>query len=159
MFGRYTPDNFDKHHYLKPPIGFYFLLVVLLRPYIVWVMSIANREDSTVLLEMLYPNKFDFLTGLAIGSGAVLVTGMFSMRREKTFSWLPKVWGYSRYLLWASWFADLSLTLYLVKKAHFHFEPGLAGGLLALFFSSLYMIRSVHLKDFFNDWPEPEEKE
>lgn len=154
MFGRYTPDNYDKHHYLKPPIGFYFILLMLLRPYIIWVVSVANRNDTTVLLESFYPDKYNFFTALAIGAGAVFVTFMFSLRREKAYHWVAKLWPGGLWLLWGSWLADLGHTLYLVKKIHFNFEPSFAAVLLSLFFAGLYMARSVHLKDFFNDWPQ-----
>ena len=67
MFKKYTPDDFDKHGYFKPPVGFYLLLVLLMRAYIIWIVSVANRKDGTVLIESLYPNKFDFFIGLAVG--------------------------------------------------------------------------------------------
>lgn len=153
MFGRYTPDHYDKHHYLKPPVGFYLLLLVLLRPYIIWVMSVANRNDTTVLLQSLYPNKYDFFTALAIGCGAVVVTAMFSFRREKTFAFLPKLWRKGPWFLWASWLADGLHSFYLVSKHHYNFEPALAASVLALFFTGLYLFKSQHLKDLFNDWP------
>lgn len=154
MFGRYTPDDYDKHHYLKPGLGFYGLLLVLLRPYIVWIVSVANRNDATVLLESLYPNKYNFFAGLAVGFGAVLVFAMFSLRRENAYSWLPNVWKRGRMLLWGTLSADIVLTVYLVKKTHFHFEPSMAVTLLALFFSVLFLAKSERMKDLFEDWPQ-----
>lgn len=154
MFRRYTPDNFDPQGYLKAPKGFYLLLVMLLRPYIIWVLSVANRQESTLLVESFYPLKSDFFIGLATGAGALLVFALSSLRRKDAHVWLPRCWGYSGRLLWVSLLADISLTLYMVKSHHFAFENEQAVVFLGLFFSVLYLFKSRHLNDFLQDWPE-----
>ena len=159
MFRRYTPDDFDKHGYLKAPIGFYLLLVVLLRPYIIWILSVANRKESTVLIESLYPVKSDFFMSLAIGFGAVLVFAFSSLRRKDAFGWLPTVWKASAGLLWITLLADFLSTLNVVKNAHFIFQNQHAAVFLGLFFAALYLYKSQRLADFLRDWPEDIVKE
>jgi hypothetical protein len=154
MFRKYTPDDFDKHHYLKAPIGFYFLLLMLLRPYIIWVVSVANRSDATVLIQSLYPDKNDFFVGLISGIGALIVTVCFSQRRDKTFNWLPSFWQYSKPLLWLSLLVDLLLTMWVIKHSHYSFKIQYAAIFCGLFFSALYLFKSTRLTDFFANWPQ-----
>lgn len=158
MFLKYTPDDYDKHGYLKAPIGFYLVLVLLMRAYVIWILSLANRRDSTSVIEYFYPNQIDFFIGLATGIGAALVMAMVSLRRENAYQWLEKCWPSGRWLLWISWTADLALTLWSMKLNHFKFAPGHAMMLLGLFFAMLYMFKSERIKDLFADWPEKLEK-
>jgi hypothetical protein len=154
MFKKYTPDNFDKHHYLKAPVGFYFLLLVLLRPYIIWIMSVANRANGTVLIEFMYPNKDDFIIGLTTGVGALVVGLFFSLRRDKAYDWLPRFWRLSQWLLLVSVVADMLLLFWVIKNSHYGFKPQHAGVFLALLACGGYLFRSTRLRDFFADWPE-----
>jgi len=154
MFKKYTPDHFDKHGYLKPPIGFYLLLLLLLRAYIIWIVSLANRNDATVLIKAMYPDKMNFFIGLGVGIASVLVLAIFSQRREKFAPWLPKLWCHGKWLLWLSWLADTVVTLWFVKANHFKFVPEQAAVLLGLFFAALYLFNSSRLDDFFKDWPQ-----
>lgn len=154
MFRKYSPDDFDKHHFLKAPVGFYFVLLMLLRPYIIWVMSVANRKDGTSFITMLYPDKNDFLVGLLTGIGALIVLLLFSMRRDKSFDWLPGVWKNSRWLLWVSLVADVALSLWIISNSNFTFKPEQAGGIFALLLCALYLFKNERLKDFFHNWPE-----
>ncbi|MFT5162881.1 MAG: hypothetical protein ACI9FJ_001461 [Alteromonadaceae bacterium] len=153
MFRRYTPDDFDQHGYLKAPKGFYIVLLVLLRPYIVWVLSVANRKEPTALIEFLYPLKTDFFMGLATGAGALLVFAFSSLRRKEAYGWIPPCWKLSRWLLWVTLLADVVLTLIVVKNAHFYFQYQHAAVFLSLFFSGLYLFKSHRLQDFLQDWP------
>lgn len=154
MFKRYTPDDFDKHGYLKPPKGFYLLLLVLLRPYIIWLLSVANRKEPAVLIESFYPDKSNFFLGLATAVGALLVFGLSSLRRKDAYAWLPVCWRYSRRFLWVTLLTDVIVTVYMVKNSHFVFQSEHAAVFLSLFFAGLYLFNSTRLLDFFRDWPE-----
>ena len=92
MLRRYTLAHFDKHGYLKAPKGFYLLLLVLLRAYLIWILSVANRSDTTALITLFYPEKHNFFIALGTGAGALLIAVMYSLRREKTPNWLQPVW-------------------------------------------------------------------
>ena len=153
LFTKYTPDDYDKHGYLKPPIGFYFLLALLLRAYVVWILSVANRSDGTALITSLYPNKYDFFAGLIVGIGALIVTIALSLRREKAQAWMAKIWQKGKWFLWTSWLLDLILTLYLIKKHKFNFEPQYALVMLGLFFAAWFMLKNSRLNDAFANWP------
>ena len=167
MFKKYTPDDFDKHGYLKPPVGFYLILVLLLRAYVVWVLTVANRSgDGTSLVAALYPNKYDFFIGLGAGVGALLVLVLMSLRREKASQWTARLWHKGRWFLWASWSFDVSLTLWVIKQNKFAFEAQYALVLVGLFFCAWYLLKSSRLKDTFANWPsetylseQPQDKE
>ena len=153
LFTKYTPDDYDKHGYLKPPIGFYFLLALQLRAYLVWILSVANRSDGTALITSLYPNKYDFFAGLVVGIGALVVTIALSFRREKAHAWMAKIWHKGKWFLWTSWLLDLILTLYVIKKHKFNFEPQYALVMLGLFFGAWFMLKNNRLNDTFANWP------
>ena len=153
LFTKYTPDDYDKHGYLKPPIGFYFILALLLRAYLVLILSVANRSDATALITSLYPNKYDFFAGLVVGIGALIVTIALSLRREKAQAWMAKIWHKGKWFLWTSWLLDLILTLYVIKKHKFNFEPQFALVMLGLFFAAWFMLKNSRLNDAFANWP------
>lgn len=153
MFTKYTPDDYDKHGYLKPPVGFYFVLLLFLRAYVVWILSVANRADGTALITSLYPNKDDFFAGLVVGIGALIVTIMLSLRRESASGWMAKVWSKGLWFLWVSWVLDLALTIYVIKQHKFNFEPQFALVLLGLFFAAWFLLKNSRLRDAFANWP------
>ena len=153
MFKKYTPDDYDKHGYLKPPVGLNLLLLLLMRAYVVWVLSVANRADGTALIASLYPNKYDFFIGLGVGLGALVVMVLLSLRRERAPRFAAKIWTKGKWFLWGSWCLDVLLTCYVIKQHKFAFEPQMALVMVALFFAGWYLYKSERLTDVFNNWP------
>ena len=153
MFGRYTPDDFDKHGYLKAPISLYLLLLLLLRAYVIWLLSVANFSNTEQLIEFFYPNKQTFIFGLLSGAAALLVLILHSLRRPKAYKFTAQLWRYGQWLLWLAVLTDIGLTLWQLSLTHFRFVPQTALILLALSFAVGYLWRSQRLPDLFADWP------
>lgn len=154
IMGRYTPDNFDQQGYLKPPLGFYLLIILLLRPYIIWLLTIIDPSDDLGLITYVYPEKQHFLLGLLVGAGALMVLILLSLRRKTASIYAVKLWFKGQWWLWYSVLGDLLITLWLVKSTKFAFEPIYAGVLLGLFFTIWYLLKSRYIQDLFADWPE-----
>ncbi len=145
------------------PLRFYALLLLLLRPYLCWIVTLVMPEaERKAVLSFFYPLSDDFVRAVLIGIPALLVLAAVSQRvpydkklrrgRAKTF-WFG-LWRQSRWLLLGVAAIDLYWTIshlpaYVALRA-----PGLLFVVAALALSCLYLLRSQQLRLVFSEWPE-----
>lgn len=144
------------------PTRLYLYLLLLLRPYLLWVLALLMPQQQTDLLGFLYPYRDDFIQAVLVAIPAVLVLTAISQRvpydakqsrgRAKWF-WFG-VWRHSRVLLCLTAVADLSLlgrSLLLQGQAH----PALTAILaLLLVGSTLWLLRNHQVGLVFAEWPD-----
>lgn len=97
----YSPDDYDASGQLRLPLGFWAVLLLQARTWVLFVAAGASREQGSSLLELFYPDAHAFWLGLAMGipaAAGLLLTGY----RQR----LPR--------LWQAWRQVLFLSLILV---------------------------------------------
>lgn len=159
------PDipQLDQDGLYRIPLRLYLVLLVLLRPYLCWIVTLVMPEaERKAVLSFFYPLADDFVRAVLIAIPALLVLAALTQRvpydqkqrrgRAKKF-WFG-LWRYSRWLLFTVVCVDLYWTIthlppYVALKA-----PGLLLVVLALALALLYLLRSKQLRLIFTEWPE-----
>ena len=151
-------QDFDFDGKVKIPLGFYFMLIYLLRGYITWVLSLTYREDTSLLLSLAYTESRFFYLALVTGLPAVLVQLLFSLKKQKTKSWYISLWLKSPWILAVALVADIILQIKQVVL-----NGGIAHGVqMLLLFAGVYLlwywVKSQKIKRFFSNWLIPMEQ-
>lgn len=92
MSKSYSIASYDKHLSLKVNGVMWLIFAFLLRPYVVGLMSVANRRDSTQLINMVYSDHLSM--SLSAFSGIPVLVLIYAwMRRSPGASlFVKKVW-------------------------------------------------------------------
>lgn len=160
---RYGPEYWDKYGTYRTPIAFHLSLLVLLRAYFIWVIAALSRRPELDIMSLVFRSKHDFFSALAIGAVAIIPAVVFCLRRpqknvQSAFR-LAKIWRFMRWPLLTC--AVLDLTWLIIQAAHsyYQFSMFLALQMVVVLWVLLYLAKSRYLTVFFNDWPEPENKD
>ena len=147
----------------RVPLRFYAVLLLLLRPYLCWLVTLVMPEaERKAVLSFFYPLADDFIRAVLIAIPAVLVLAAVSQRvpydkkqrrgRAKKF-WFA-LWRCGRWLLLAVASVDLYWTVSHLPPYVALNAPGLLLIVAALGLSVLYLLRSKQLRLIFTGWPE-----
>ncbi|MGB1199047.1 MAG: DUF2919 family protein [Thalassotalea sp.] len=98
-FSQLSPNDFDQFDCVKMSKWFYLLLLILLRGYIVWLMSVTNFKDRVGVIEWAYPEPILFYTSLLSGVIGLFVLLIMSLRRPNAANWIKSCWRKIRVLL------------------------------------------------------------
>ena len=153
---RFGPEYWDKNGYFRAPIGFMLVLLLLLRPYILWLFAAASRREDLNLMAIFYPQKQQFFVALALAGLSFVITICYLLRRPNAPQWPKHIWRYGRWILLINVSADLTWTLLQAKSQYYSFSLGLAAQLVLLSWAGLYLLKSRYLSVYFKEWPEPE---
>ncbi|KZN29880.1 DUF2919 domain-containing protein [Pseudoalteromonas luteoviolacea] len=156
--GRFGPEYWDKYGVYKTPLGFNLTLIVLLRPFLIWLMSALTWRPDLDIMSLFFPSKDNFFIAIGIGSIALLPALVFSMRRPTSTPRWGDIWGYMRWPLLIAALLDLAWLLMQAANGHYQFSFYLASQIVLVSWVLLYLINSRYLTCFFSDWPEPEAK-
>lgn len=147
----------------RVPLRFYAVLLLLLRPYLCWLVTLVMPEaERKAVLSFFYPLADDFIRAVLIAIPAVLVLAAVSQRvpydkkqrrgRAKKF-WFA-LWRYGLWLLLAVASVDLYWTISHLPPYVALYAPGLLLIVAALGLSVLFLLRSKQLRLIFTEWPE-----
>ncbi|WP_067708261.1 MULTISPECIES: DUF2919 domain-containing protein [unclassified Erwinia] len=98
MIHTYSPDDYDAKGQLTLPLGFWAVLLLQARTWVLFAAAAASKQQSTSLLELFYPDSRVFWTGLGLGVPAALGLLLTGYRQR-----FPR--------LWRTWRGVLCLTL------------------------------------------------
>ncbi len=137
-YAHYSVNDFDKYDCLKLSKVAYFVILFVMRAYIVWLISLSNFQDRTSIISIIYPEKQVFYLNLISGMLGLLLLAIVSLRRANAPSWVKTLWPHFRTLLvvalifdfivnvvaffyWQltsqTWlFIQLAITVYLIYK-------------------------------------------
>ncbi|WP_345530678.1 DUF2919 family protein [Thalassotalea piscium] len=120
-FAHYLPSDFDQFDCVKLSKIFYLLLLIILRGYIVWIMSITNFKDRVSVIEWVYPEPILFYTSLISGIIGLFVLLIISLRRPDAPNWIKKCWYNIRHFfavaLCFDWLVNLAAYFYDILYA------------------------------------------
>lgn len=106
----FSPDDYDAKGQLRLPLGFWAILLLQARTWVLFVMAGASRQQGTSLLALFYPDTHAFWLGLALGVPAALGLLLTGYRQR-----FPRLWQAWRWVLMLTLVAMLVLqgaTLY-----------------------------------------------
>lgn len=158
MKQQYPFNAYDNYLSLRQGIGFWLVLIFIFRPYVVMLLSVANKRDKLGLIKMVYTDHS--LMGLgALGAiPAMLLLYAWFKRKPDAPEHVKKIWRNGKWIL----------LLCLIINVITAFMPILIGkttglnviGMLQIFISVLfigYIFASKRLNDAFADFPEKTE--
>ena len=100
----YSPDDYDARGQLRLPLGFWAILLLQARTWVLFVMAGASRQQGTSLLALFYPDSHAFWLGLGLGVPAALGLLLTGYRQRA-----PKLWQAWRWVLMLTLVAMLAL--------------------------------------------------
>ena len=145
-------QDFDFDGKVKVPVGFYLVMLYLLRGYITWVISLTYRDDPILLLSLVYSESHFFYLSMIVGLPAVAVQTLFALKKQNEKAWYQSIWRKTYWLLAIALMVDLSLQLKQIIGA-----DGIVHGfnmfvLLLGAYLTWYWCSSNKLKRFFSNW-------
>ena len=111
FISEYSIEDFDHFDCLKLSKGVYFLLLFVLRGYLVWIMSVTNMQDRVGIIQWIYPDPYLFYLSLFSGLLALLVVLVISLRRPGAASWVRACWRHCRLILLICLLFDFTISL------------------------------------------------
>lgn len=152
MLLKYPLHYYDEAGRLKPPIALYLFLVFLCRGFLLLVISLSFREDSSRMMSLFYPSKYDFYWSMLPVVPALLVFALLSQRN--------RIWKKGRHSLFKPMIAlfvvalviDIVIQVSILWRIHFAFSATLGYSLLIAAVGLIYALKSQHMRDLVSDW-------
>lgn len=157
-YAQFLPKDFDNFDCLKLAPGIYLILLLILRAYIVWIMSVTNMRDHVGIIQWIYPQTALFYLNLLSGALGLFVVLVLSLRRPEAAPWVRNIWPKCHLLLMAALIFDIMITtvgyfVWQLQSLSWIFTQG--GIMLSAF---VYIMRSkrfaINLKEFPEKLPE-----
>jgi hypothetical protein len=114
----YSPDDYDARGQLRLPLGFWAILLLQARTWVLFVMAGASRQQGTSLLALFYPDTHAFWLGLGLGVPAALGLLLTGYRQRA-----PKLWQAWRWVLMLTLVAMLALQAFTLWHGDDAFSP------------------------------------
>ncbi|MDR6982344.1 hypothetical protein J2X32_000962 [Rheinheimera pacifica] len=140
----------------KVPLRFYWLLLLLLRPYICWVLVLTLPQAQRDMLALFYPRQTDFILACAVAAPLLLLIAALSQRKAKGYAGWRHIWRFGRGLMLTVATVDLLLTILHLPAQVMLDAPWRILSPVLLFIGCLWLVRSRTLRAVFAEWPEPD---
>ncbi|WP_333608729.1 DUF2919 family protein [Arsukibacterium sp.] len=146
----------DKYGLYPLPQRLYGLLLLLLRPYLCWVLALTMRGKEQDMLRLFYPQQDDFILACVLAAPLLLLLAAISQRTDKGFAPWRYIWQQGRWLLLAVTSLDLLLTIAALPDDVMLDAPWRMLSVVALIAGLIWLLCSKHLSLIFAEWPEPQ---
>lgn len=130
------------------PLGLLLILLILLRGYAAWIVSMTFADDRSKLLGFFYTNVEQFALALLVGLPAILVLVLTFLLRPGCSELVLACWRKMGWLLWLAWLADGVLLASLVVANWPTFSPIKAGLIMLWCWTGWYLFKSRHLQRY-----------
>ena len=148
----------DNNGLLQIPQRFYWLLLVLLRPYVCWILVLTMPQQQQDVIRLFYPEQSDFVLACLLASPVLLLAITLNQRKATAHAIWKKYWRSGRWLLLVVSLVDLALTLYVMPATAILDTPWQLLVPIALVVAILWLCRSRSLPVIFTEWPEAIDK-
>ena len=146
-------DDYGLH---KVPLRFYWLLLLLLRPYICWVMVLTLPQAQRDMLSWFYPKQHDFIIACLVAVPLLLLVAAQSQRKPKGRKSWRHIWRFGRGILFTVAAADLVQTIMHLPDQVMLDAPWRILTPVLLLAGCIWLVCSRTLKAVFAEWPDTE---
>lgn len=122
----------DERHFspegkLQTPVALWLLILLFMRGYAAWIISLTFMEDRSRLLQFFYTSTEQFNLALVIGLPALFIVVMMSQMGDKIPRWVVRVAPLAPNFLWIAWLLDgwLLISLIAARFPEFSVVKGL----------------------------------
>jgi hypothetical protein len=155
----YPPEAYDVNFCLKVSPALWAALAFLCRPYVVMIMSWANRRNRMQLIEMFYSDRSAFALA-ALGAIPTLVLIIAYIQRRPSGGPSARwVWHHGRALLLTSALINMAIALWPMLNGSFEMSNLDFAQLFVSVLITYYALTSQRVKDTFADFPDYVEPE
>lgn len=159
MAKQYPVSEYDSHFSLKVNLSTWGALLFLARPFVILLISIANRRDKMGLMNFFYHDPIAMTIDIFAALPALLVIFAWVRRLPAASDPIRWIWSHGRSLLLLATLINIaSVFLPLAWNPNVRMQiPELSK--LAICVAILFMlVKSKRIKDTFDDFPPPVKK-
>jgi len=151
---KYPLTSYDKYLCLKLNDTLWLILLFLLRPYVITVFSLSNRQDRTGIINIFYPDHIAMWWGLLVGAPAAFIIYAWLKKKPDAHPFIKVIWKKGRVLLAGSAILNalIVLTPLLTGPANQITVAGWTQFVISLGIV-LVLGASRYIRDCFNDFP------
>lgn len=144
----------------RVPNRFYLVLLLLLRPFVLWIVALLMPQQQVDVMGSLYPYREDFFRAIAVSWPALLVIAAITQRvpfdpkksRGRAKTWWFGVWRHSRWLMSCVVLLDMAnLYWFELHDASIHLMPVCL--LILLAWSLWWLWRNPIVGLMIQEWP------
>jgi len=158
MSKNYSLSSYDKYLSLKVNGTMWLIILFLLRPFIVTLISVTNRTDKMMLINMIYPDRVALSLGAFAGVPVALLVYAWSKRVPDAPSFVRRVWIRGRELIAITTILNACIVFIPLWTGSVHKLTVFGWGQLAISLLIVVVVyRSEYIKDCFSDWPKSDE--
>ncbi|TRX57007.1 DUF2919 family protein [Thalassomonas sp. M1454] len=88
----YSLKHFDKYNCLKLSFIYYFILIFLLRGFVIAILSLVNLRDKLALIQWFYPESSQFYFALLSSTPSLLLFYVIIQRKPEAAPWVKSLW-------------------------------------------------------------------
>ncbi len=114
MLQRGDERYFSPEGKLLTPVALWLLILLFMRGYAAWIISLTFMEDRSRLLQFFYTSTEQFSLALIIGLPALFIVVMMSQIGDEIPRWVVRVAPLAPNLLWLAWLLDGWLLISLI---------------------------------------------
>lgn len=157
---KYSLTSYDENLCLKLNENLWFILLFLLRPYLVTVISLVNRTDRTGIINMVYSDKMALWWGLLAGVPAALVIYAWIKKKPAATPLTRTLWHRGRELLVVSAISNAAIVFIPLWMSKVD-RVSMAGWIQLLISLGIVVVlySSAYIRDCFADYPQEKDEE
>lgn len=151
--GAYPASAYDNKLNLKPSIGMWLVIVFLLKPYLVMLVSLANRSNRTELISLVYDHSGVLAMAELAALPALAVVIAWVKRNSGASRIIRWIWNNGRSLLILSTLFNVAILAISTEWRVDEFGFFIVLQMILSAFVLFYLWRSDRVRDTFNDFP------
>ncbi len=159
QYENYSLKDFDKYNCVTLSKGIYFILIFVLRAYLVWLMSVTNMKDRVAMIQWVFPQKSLFYISLFSGLIGLFVLLVITLRRPDAALWVKKCWRHSKILLTVALLFDLAVSIIAFLYGQYFSLNILLLQVCIVVCFIVYMMKNERFNINLAEFPEPFETE
>ena len=153
-YRQYSTADFDNFDCLKISKGIYFILLFVLRGYLVWLMSVTNMNDRIGIMQWIYPEPKFFYLSLISGAVGLFSLFILTLRRPDAKPWVISSWQHLRILLVGALLFDLFVNIWGFYYWQQQSSLWLTMNVMIVFGFIVYLYKSKRVQINLDEFPE-----
>ena len=151
---KYSIESYDENLCLKINDTLWLILLYLLRPYVLAILSLLNKNDRIGIINMVYSDRLALWWGLLAGVPAILIVYAWSRRKPGASSFARSLWRRGRMLLAASAIFSVAIIFIPLWMGVVH-RVNMVGWIQFVISLGVVVVlyTSTYIRDCFSDFP------